>query len=163
MRVWLSLGSNIDPESNIRSAVESLRRIFGSLVLSSVYSGEAVGFDGAPFLNMVVGLDTELAVSKLMERLRGVEDRQGRIRNDKDKNSPRTIDIDLLTYGDLPLQAGRVVLPRDEITRYAFVLMPLAEVAGDEVHPLTGLTYGELWAAFDKTRQTLNPVELDLN
>lgn len=163
MRVWLSLGSNIDPESNIRSAIQNLGRIFGPLVLSSVYSGEAVGFDGDPFLNMVVGLDTELAVSQIMERLRGVEDRQGRIRDAKDKNSPRTIDIDLLTYGDLPLRAGRVVLPRDEITRYAFVLKPLAEVAGDEVHPLTGRTYGELWAAFDKTRQTLNPVELDLN
>lgn len=159
----MSLGSNIDPESNIRSAVGNLRRMFGSLVLSSVYSGEAVGFDGDPFLNMVVGLDTELAVSQLMERLRGVEDRQGRVRDDMNKNSPRTIDIDLLTYGDLPLQSGRVALPRDEITRYAFVLKPLAEVARDEVHPLTGRTYGELWAAFDKTRQTLNPVELDLN
>jgi 2-amino-4-hydroxy-6-hydroxymethyldihydropteridine diphosphokinase len=163
MRVWLSLGSNIDPESNIRLAVGNLRRIFGPLMLSSVYSGEAVGFDGDPFLNMVVGLDTELPVSQLMERLRGVEDRQGRVRDEKDKNSPRTIDIDLLTYGDLPLMAGRVVLPRDEITRYAFVLKPLAEVAGDEVHPLTGRTYGELWAAFDKTRQTLNPVDLDLD
>ncbi len=163
MRVWLSLGSNIDPESNIRSAVGNLRRMFGPLVLSSVYSGEAVGFDGDPFLNMVVGLDTELAASQLMERLRGVEDRQGRVRDDMNKNSPRTIDIDLLTYGDLPLQSGRVALPRDEITRYAFVLKPLAEVARDEVHPLTGRTYGELWAAFDKTRQTLNPVELDLN
>ena len=69
----------------------------------------------------------------------------------------------MLTYGDLPLQAGRVVLPRDEITRYAFVLKPLAEVARDELHPLTGRTYGELWAAFDKTRQTLKPVDLDLN
>jgi 2-amino-4-hydroxy-6-hydroxymethyldihydropteridine diphosphokinase len=163
MRVWLSLGSNIDPESNIRLAVRNLRRIFGPLMLSSVYSGEAVGFDGDPFLNMVVGLDTELPVSQLMERLRGVEDSQGRVRDEKDKNSPRTIDIDLLTYGDLPLMAGRVVLPRDEITRYAFVLKPLAEVAGDEVHPLTGRTYGELWAAFDKTRQTLNPVDLDLD
>ena len=162
MRVWLSLGSNIDPESNIRSAVDSLRRMFGPIVLSSVYESEAVGFDGAPFLNLVVGLDTDMSASQLMERLRGIEDRQGRVRDDNDKYSPRTIDIDLLTYGDLPVQVGRVALPRDEITRYAFVLLPLAEVAGDEVHPLTGLTYGALWAAFDKSQQTLHPVELNL-
>jgi len=163
MRVWLSLGSNIDPESNIRLAVDTLRRIFGSLVLSGVYKSEAVGFDGASFLNMIVGLDTDMAAPQLMERLRGVEDQQGRIRDDRDKNAPRTLDIDLLTYGNLPVQVGRVLLPRDEITRYAFVLLPLAEVAGGEVHPLTGLTYGELWAAFDKSEQSLNPVALDLN
>ncbi len=163
MKVWLSLGSNIDPESNIRLAVDALRRIFGPLVLSSVYRSEAVGFDGASFLNMIVGLDTGMAASQLLERLRGVEDQQGRIRDDKDKNAPRTLDIDLLTYGDLPVQVGRVALPRGEITRYAFVLLPLAEVAGGEVHPLTGHTYGELWAAFDKSGQSLNPVVLDLD
>ena len=162
MRVWLSLGSNIDPESNLRSAITGLRRRFGPLILSRVYRSKAVGFEGAPFLNMVAGIDTDMAVSRLIERLRVVEDEHGRIRDSADKNLSRTLDIDLLTYGDLPVQVGQVVLPRDEITRYAFVLLPLAEVAGDEIHPLTGSTYSELWASFDKSGQTLSPVALDL-
>ncbi|MCP3870671.1 MAG: 2-amino-4-hydroxy-6-hydroxymethyldihydropteridine diphosphokinase [Gammaproteobacteria bacterium] len=162
MRVWLSLGSNITPDTNLRSAIGDLRRMFGELVLSSVYESAAVGFEGAPFLNMVVGLNTRFEPQVLMGQLREIEAIHGRVRDGERKFSSRTLDIDLLTYGEQALRVGRVSLPRDEITRYAFVLLPLSEVAGDEVHPLSGNTYRALWKAFEKTEQSIRAVSLDL-
>ena len=160
-RVWLSLGSNIDREENIRAAVRTLRRVFGRLILSSVYEGEAVGFQGPPFFNLVVGAETERGPQELIELFRRIEQDQGRCRG-VDKFAPRTLDIDLLTYGDQVIQLEKVSLPRDEITRYAFVLLPLAEVAGEERHPLNGLSYRELWERFDQTSQPLWRVDLEL-
>ena len=158
-RAWLSLGSNIERAANLRAAVAALRRRFGPLVLSPVYESEAVGFDGDPFYNMVVGLESELPVTELDRFLHRLEARQGR-RRDGDRFAPRTLDLDLLTYGEGPLQEGDIRLPRSEILDYAFVLRPLADVAGDERHPLDGRRYRELWAAFDRPDQRLWPVPL---
>ncbi|MFC1685277.1 2-amino-4-hydroxy-6-hydroxymethyldihydropteridine diphosphokinase, partial [Pseudomonadota bacterium] len=79
-----------------------------------------------------------------------------------EKFASRTLDIDLLTYGDQVIKEGKVEIPREEITRYAFVLLPLAEVAGDEQHPVLGLSYRELWQGFDGEGQVLAPVEFEL-
>lgn len=160
-RVWLSLGSNIEREKNIKAAVSTLQRMFGHLILSSVYEGEAVGFQGAPFFNLVVGVETDRGPLELVALFRGIESDQGRKRG-TDKFAPRSIDIDLLTYGDQVIQSDQLSLPRDEITRYSFVLLPLAEVAGEERHPLTGLSYRELWQRFDQASQPLQPVNIDL-
>ncbi len=70
--------------------------------------------------------------------------------------------MDLLLYDDLILREDGFCIPRYEITRHAFVLRPLAEVAGDRHHPLLGATFAELWAAFDQSRETLQPVALKL-
>ncbi len=161
-RAWLSLGSNIDREHNIRAAVAALAEAYGPLRLSQVYESEAVGFAGDPFYNMVVGLDTTQEVTSLVGRLHDIEQAQGRVRG-ADRFAPRTLDIDLLTYGDRVMREPGIQLPRDEITRFAFVLLPLSEVAGDERHPLTGKSYRELWQLFDKTTQPLWPVELALS
>jgi 2-amino-4-hydroxy-6-hydroxymethyldihydropteridine diphosphokinase len=144
VRVYLSIGSNVEPTHNVRSAVAALRSDFGQLILSPVYRNPAVGFSGDDFLNLVVGLDTELTPLDLAERLRALEDAHGRLRQGP-KFASRTLDIDILTYGDAVLRLGRLVIPRDEILRYAFVLRPLADVAGDEVHPETGQRYRALW------------------
>jgi 2-amino-4-hydroxy-6-hydroxymethyldihydropteridine diphosphokinase len=130
-------------------ALHDLEVLFGDLRISPVYESEPIGLDGENFHNLVVGIATDLTPKELVAELRRVEARHGRKRG-VDKFSPRTLDIDLLTYGDRIIEDGSIRLPRDEILKYAFVLLPLSEVAGDEVHPPSGRTYGQLWEAFDK-------------
>jgi 2-amino-4-hydroxy-6-hydroxymethyldihydropteridine diphosphokinase len=159
VRAWLSLGSNIEPRRHIRAALEDLRARFGELVVSSVFESEAVGCEGDNFYNLVVGILTDQPIDGLARQLRAIEDKQGRQRT-ANKYAPRTLDIDLLTYADQVVDEPGVILPRDEITRYAFVLLPLSEVAGSEIHPPSGLTYRELWENFDQRGQKLWRVEL---
>ncbi|MCF6252197.1 MAG: 2-amino-4-hydroxy-6-hydroxymethyldihydropteridine diphosphokinase [Methylococcaceae bacterium] len=160
-QVWLSIGSNMDRERSICGAVKSLRDAFGELVLSSVYESKAVGFDGDPFYNMVAGLGTALSARSLNGRLREIEERHGRVRGGV-KFSSRTLDIDLLLYGNAVINEGEIEIPRNEIMQYAFVLLPLAEVAGELKHPVNGCTYQKLWDAFDPGQQRLWRVELNL-
>jgi 2-amino-4-hydroxy-6-hydroxymethyldihydropteridine diphosphokinase len=87
------------------------------------------------------------AVTKL---LRQIELDNGRTRDSR-KFAARTLDLDLILYGDLIVNDGRLQIPRDEIEHYAFVLEPLAEIAPDLKHPISGLSYAELWDKFDKT------------
>jgi len=158
-RVYLSLGSNIDREQHIRSALAALQQTFGELVVSPIYESEAVGFDGDNFFNLVVGLDTDLPVGELQRLIKAIEDDHGRERSGP-KFSARTLDIDILTYDDFVGETDGVILPRDEIVKNAFVLLPLADVAGAELHPQLQRCYADLWADYDKSRQALWQVEL---
>jgi 2-amino-4-hydroxy-6-hydroxymethyldihydropteridine diphosphokinase len=148
--VFLSIGSNIEREKNIASAVESLQERFGRLTLSSVYDTEAVGFEGAPFYNMVVGFESDLPVAEIVKILKVLENRHGRQRI-SEKFSARALDLDLILYGDLILDEEHLQLPRPELMDYAFMLEPLAEVAPDLRHPVTKERFAELWERFDKT------------
>jgi 2-amino-4-hydroxy-6-hydroxymethyldihydropteridine diphosphokinase len=154
VRAWLSLGSNISPAENIAAAITDLKTQFGHLVVSTIYESAAVGFDGDNFHNLVVGIETSLAPQVLARALRTIEERHGRSRG-SDKFSSRTLDIDLLTYGDQIIDDGVIQVPRREILRYAFVLLPLSEVAGEERHPQTGQTYRAHWQEFDASSQPL--------
>jgi len=156
-RVYVSIGSNIDRDRSIRGGVADLREAFGELTLSSVYESEAVGFDGDDFYNLVAGFDTDMGVNEVAALLREIEDRHGRVRSGP-RFSSRTLDIDLLLYDDLDTDSDGLSLPRDEITKNAFVLWPLAEIAPDAVHPVLNKRYRDLWDAFDKTKQPLRPV-----
>ncbi len=156
----LSLGSNIQPNKNILSAVDRLRNRFGDVQCSTVYESEAVGFDGDNFLNLVVAIETEEDVQTLNSYLKQLEDEFGRDRS-APKFSGRTMDIDILTCGDLCGSHGGVILPRGEILQHAFVLQPLAQLLPDAKHPELGRSYEELWQEFDHPEQKLWPIEFD--
>lgn len=151
-RVYLSLGSNIDRERHITAALDGLADAFGELTISSVYESEAVGFDGENFLNLVVGIDTDRPVAELSALLKQMEAANGR-RRDVPKFSARTLDLDILTYDDVTGTIDGVELPRGEILRNAFVLLPMAEIAPETRHPLEGHTYRELWQAYERDQR----------
>ncbi len=159
-RVYVSIGSNIDRDENIRGGVAALRTHFGELTLSTVYESESVGFDGDNFYNLVAAFDTEEAVGEVARVLHEIENAHGRTREGP-RFSSRTLDIDMLLYNDLVMHEGKLELPRDEITKNAFVLWPLAEIAPALKHPVLKQNYAELWAAFDKEKQPLWPVEFE--
>lgn len=156
-RVYLSLGSNVERERYIRAALDALVQQFGLLQISSVYESEAVGFQGDNFYNLVVGLETDLDVAALSACLKGIEDDNGRERTGP-RFSGRTLDIDILTYDDLAEAVSGVELPRDEILKNAFVLLPLAEIVPDGRHPVLQRTYADLWQAYDRA-QKLWPID----
>lgn len=160
-RAYVSIGSNIERENNVRAAVVALRERFGTLMLSRVYENRAIGFDGTPFYNLVTAFDTAENPESVVATLHAIEQQQGRVRGSA-KFGPRTIDLDLLLYGDLVRDDGVLRLPRDEIREYACVLGPLAELEPDGVHPETGETFAAMWAHFPQSRQPLTPVALDL-
>ena len=157
--VYVSIGSNIDKQKNIAGCLQSLAQQFGGLVLSPIYESEAVGFEGDNFYNLVAKFETDLTVGELNEALKKIEDEFGRERSGP-KFSGRTLDIDILTYDDLVGEFDGVQLPRDEITKNAFVLLPLNDIAPNEVHPELQVTYGRLWFFFDKDSQNLWQVSL---
>ena len=160
-RVYLSLGSNIDAENNLRAGMHDLREKYGQLQVSTLYESEAVGFEGNNFINFVVGLDTDDDVHTTQENMSAIEEAHGRVRG-SEKFSSRTLDIDILLYDDLIINENGLSLPRDEIEKYAFVLQPLAELAPDLKHPVSGKSYEELWEAFDKSSANQWVVEINL-
>ena len=153
-KIYISIGSNIDAEKNIRLSIHSLQDHYGKLILSSVYESEAVGFDGDNFLNLVVAVKTEEDVHTVVASLRKIEDENGRDRSGP-RFSPRTVDLDLLLYDDLILHEEGLDIPRDEITKNAFVLLPLEEIAPQLIHPISGNTMCDHWMSFDKESQKL--------
>jgi len=156
-RVYVSIGSNVNREANVRAAVRNLGDLYGRLIVSTVYANRAVGFAGDDFFNLVVGFETDRPLEAVVDDLRRIELDHGRERHGP-KFAPRTLDLDLLLYGNLVVDNGAIRVPRNEITRYAFVLGPLAEIAGEERHPETGLRFKDLWSAFDSGDQSLIPV-----
>ena len=131
-----------------------MRERFGEIAVSPAYRSKSVGFDGADFVNLAVGLDTELSPEALNDWLHALEDRHGR-RRDVPRYADRTLDIDIVLYDMLVLDGpGHLQIPRNEL-QHAFVLRPLADIAPQLRHPRSGLSMAELWAAFPLQREPL--------
>jgi 2-amino-4-hydroxy-6-hydroxymethyldihydropteridine diphosphokinase len=142
---YLSLGSNIDAELNLRSALRAIGARFGSVRLSPVYRTPAIGFDGDDFLNLATIIETDLDVFALNAWLHELENMHGR-RRDQPRFSARPLDIDIVFFDDLILQGpGHLQLPRPEL-EHAFVLKPLCDIAPDHVVPGDGRSLAMLWA-----------------
>ena len=155
--VYLSLGSNIDREVNIKNCLDTLSENYGKLHISSVFESDAVGFQGDPFFNLVVGMYTTESLTGLATSLRQIEYDQGRVRQQV-KFAGRTLDIDILLFDDLCGKFNGIQLPRAEITANAYELWPLAEIAGAMLLPGTCSLIADLWAEYDKLKQRLHPV-----
>lgn len=140
--VYFGLGSNIDPEASLDLALSALETSFGTVQSSRVYRNPAVGFAGDDFLNLVARVTTDQKPPQIQLILRAIERAAARDRSEP-RWGPRTLDIDLLLYGTCVDSLLR--LPRGDILRYGFVLGPLAELAPELVHPVSGVTMAQAW------------------
>lgn len=161
-KVYLGLGSNIDPGKYLSLGIRELARRYGTLEVSNIYRSKPVGFDGDDFLNLVVGMETECSPEEIHDSIEELHELANRRRNET-RFSPRTLDIDLLLYDDLIINDGALHIPREDILEYSFVLCPLAEIAPQLKHPLTGKRIADHWAEFDHDSQPLAVASIDAN
>jgi 2-amino-4-hydroxy-6-hydroxymethyldihydropteridine diphosphokinase len=159
-KIYLGLGSNVEPEKYLQLGIRELGQRFAVLEMSNIYRSKAVGFDGADFLNLVLSFDSDLSPSEIHQSIEDIHRVAGRQRGES-RFSARTLDIDLLLYDDLVLDAGPIRVPRTDILKYSFVLGPLAEIAADLRHPESGRLITEHWAEFDKESHPIVAVRVE--
>lgn len=157
--VYVGLGSNIEPEENLKLGVAELRRRYGEVDVSAVYRSAAVGFEGEDFLNLVGRFESESEPAEICRAIAAIHKLVGRDRKGG-KWESRPLDIDLLLYNDRVMEDPRV--PREDVLEYSFVLRPMAELAPDLAHPVTGRTMLEHWQEFDASRHPLEAVDVTL-
>lgn len=156
-RVFVAAGSNIEPEKHLALAVSEMRQSFPDIELSPWYRNQAVGFEGEDFINFVAGFSTELSLHDVVKRLREIEELCGRPRG-APKWAPRSMDLDILLYGDLVHEEPGLKLPRPDLVKRPFMLGPTADLAPDLVHPTLKVTIGELWRQFDQAAHPMKRV-----
>lgn len=146
---YLSLGSNIEPEANLRAAVELLATQTNLRVISSVWETRPLGLADQPnFLNAAAAVETDLTAEQLKQQvLTSIEQRLGRVRQ-ADKNAPRPIDLDIVLFNQEIFELGQRHIPDREIVERPFVAIPLAEIAPHYKHPELGQTLAEIARIF---------------
>lgn len=150
-RVFVALGSNIEPERNIREAIRLLASRCRLLAVSPVYQTKPVGkTDQADFLNAAALIETELGSAELKAQvLQEIERALGRVRS-ADKNAPRTIDLDITLFNDEVFDLVHRHIPDPELLLYAHVAVPIADLAPEYVHPESGQTLREIAGRISK-------------
>lgn len=157
--VYVAAGSNIQPELNLRSALSALKRRVGDLKVSRAYRNPALGFEGPDFVNLVIGFETELTLTEVLSVLQAVEGLCGRPRK-APKFESRSMDLDLLLYGDMVCATHAITLPRPDLIKRAYMLGPLAELAPNLVHPTMKQTIADLWKGFDQAAHSMQVVTI---
>jgi 2-amino-4-hydroxy-6-hydroxymethyldihydropteridine diphosphokinase len=144
-RVFIALGSNINPEYNMREAVQRLASRCRLLAVSPVYETAPVGKTDQPnFLNAAALIETDLTAAELKTQvLQAIEQELGRVRTEE-LNAPRTIDLDIALFGDQVLDVGPRHIPDPDISKYPHIVVPLADLAPQQLHPETGQTLLEI-------------------
>jgi 2-amino-4-hydroxy-6-hydroxymethyldihydropteridine diphosphokinase len=156
-QVFVAAGSNIAPEEHMALAARELERAFAGVRFSPWYRNCAVGFEGSDFINLVAGFSTTLSLEDVVARLRTIEELCGRPRQ-APRWAPRSMDLDILLYGDTVCQQPGLTLPRPDLLVRAYMLGPLVDIAPEVVHPGTGLTIAEHWRRFDQHAHPLERV-----
>ena len=150
MRAYVGLGSNLgDRSAHLLLGLSALSRLPQThlLRLSPVYETEPVGPPQPPYLNLVAELETGLAPRALLLEMLRIERALGRER--RERWGPRTLDLDLLLYGDLVLEEEGLTVPHPRLHERAFVLVPLLDLLPEGRHPLLGQSFRELLASLD--------------
>jgi len=158
--VFVAAGSNVTPRANLGRALHLMREAWPDLRVSPAYANVAFGFEGDDFINLVAGFTTDEPLAVVLGRLHAIEAACGRPR-EAPKWAPRTMDLDVLLYGDTVGEFPGATLPRPDLLKRAYMLGPLADIAPDLVHPTVGRSIAELWADFDADGHALTPVVLD--
>lgn len=158
-RVFICLGSNINAETNLPAAVRLLADYGRVVAASTVYETLPVVFTAqANFLNAAVLLDTDRSLDEVFDDVvPTVEQALGRVRDPKNPNGPRTIDLDVALYNDAVTRTSRHEVPDPDITSRAFVAIPLAELNSDYIHPTLGESLGTIASRFTVEAGDMRP------
>lgn len=151
---YISLGSNLGNRMHfLQQALDLIDGALGRVsAISAVYETPAWGFQGEPFLNACVALRTSLEPAALLAGLLETERRLGRERSGEQGYASRTLDLDLILYGDLVLKEEHLELPHPRLEQRRFVLQPMTDIAPKKIHPVSGLSMSELlWLCPDQS------------
>jgi 2-amino-4-hydroxy-6-hydroxymethyldihydropteridine diphosphokinase len=138
---YIALGANLPspaglPQQTLEAAIDRLAKLGRLIARSSDYSTDPVGYEDQPtFLNAAIALQTLLDPQALLDRLLEIERSFGRDRSHGIPNGPRTLDLDILLYGDYVVNTQALQLPHPRMAQRSFVLLPLAEIAPELIHP----------------------------
>jgi len=160
--VYVAAGSNVDPERHLRIAAKEIARVFPGARFSGAYRNAAVGFEGEDFINFVVGFSTDMPVEAVIAELQRIEGLCGRTR-DAPKWAPRSMDLDILVFGDRVCDLPGLVLPRPDLLKRPYMLGPMTELAPNFVHPTRLSTMAQLWENFDRAAHPMVRVEIGLD